>query len=86
MSSHVIAYVAVAVTAAAALYMFWKRNWSLGMFFMIFPVFFGVFLIYDRGFIGRDTVVSAMAVYGVATFVVAMYGWAKGGNKGGGAR
>ena len=81
MSSHVIAYLSVAITAAAALFMFRKKNWGLGLFFLVFPVFWVVFLAYDRGLIGREHIVSAMAVYGVITFVVIMYGWAKGGRK-----
>ena len=76
-----IAYLCVAITAAAAVFMFWKKNYGLGMFFLLFPVFLGVFLVYDRGLIDREHIISAMAVYGVITFVLVMYGWAKGGDK-----
>ena len=81
MLSHVVAYICVAVTIAAALVMFRKNNVGLGMFYLLFPVFYTVFLVYDRGFMSRQQVVSAMAIYGVITFVLVMYRWAMGGKR-----
>ena len=82
MLPQVIAYISIAITTAAALVMFRKKNVGLGMFYLIFPVFYAVFLVYDRGLISREQVVSAIAVYGVFTFVLVMYRWAKKGEKG----
>ena len=81
MPTQIIAFICIAITTAAALAMFRKKNVGLGMFYLVFPVFFAVFLVYDRGLISREQVVSAMAVYGVFTFVLVMYRWAKKGEK-----
>ena len=77
----IVAYISIAITATAALVMFRKKKVGLGMFYLVFPVFFAVFLVYDRGLINREQVVSALAVYGVFTFVLVMYRWAKKGGK-----